>query len=86
MVRVDGVPMRMPYLFVPVRMRMRLRSFPPFVLVLVMLVMHVAMLVRDLIMGVLENGGVIGRPNHPRGNRRRGAYPAKHTERRNQAE
>lgn len=45
-----------------VRMAMRFRSFPAFVLVLVMLVMNMKMLVRGRLMPVLKLDRIVGRP------------------------
>ena len=54
----------------PVWMRMWLRSFPAFVFVLVMLIMHMKMLVVDLIVAMLQLGGIMRRPENQGGNRR----------------
>ena len=70
----------------PVWMRMWLRTFPAFVLVLVMLVVHMKMLVVDLVVDMLQLGGITSGPDDQSGGCRGNAERAEHAECRHEAE
>ena len=64
MVSIDCVDMRVSQPLMPMWVRMWLWPFPAFVLVLVMLVMHMKMLVIDLVVDMLQRGGIMRGPDH----------------------
>lgn len=53
MMQVDDVRMLVPHHLVPMRMAMRLRSFPAFVVMSMMLIVHMQVLVVHRMMDVL---------------------------------
>lgn len=60
---VDHEGMPMPYPAVPVWMGMRFRSLPPFMLVLMVFVMHMQVVVLERVVCVFEFVGVLRGPN-----------------------
>ncbi len=61
-VQVDDEGMGVDQLAVPVRMAIRVRPFPAFVIVAVVIVVDMAVAVVERLMAVLDLGAVPGRP------------------------